>query len=271
MAPGRREPTLTLHGLTPARHYPSLTVMDGLQSEAGGWPSTAGGRGFAQVDVFGEHPGGGNPVAVVIDGEGLDDAGMQAFAAWTNLSETTFLLAPTTPGADYRLRIFTPHRELPFAGHPTLGSAHAWLERGLHGLWIGAGDVLDSQWVDNGPGWVGVLLLNAEAVLAIEPDAAVLAGLEVNVIGAHPDGAPEEFEVRRLRHRQQRHLRRPRHRQPQRQPGPVAHHHRSGPRVLPRPATHPAPQTGVVHVEEVDNDLWVGGATTTLISGTLTL
>jgi len=92
-------------------------VMDELQIRAGGWASSTGGRGFSQVDVFGDQPGRGNPVAVVIEGEGLDDAAMQTFAAWTNLSETTFLLAPTTPGADYRLRIFTPHRELPFAGH----------------------------------------------------------------------------------------------------------------------------------------------------------
>ena len=70
----------------------------------------------------------GNPVAVVHDADGLDDDQMARFARWTNLSETTFLLAPSTPEADYRLRIFTPGGELPFAGHPTLGSAHAWLE-----------------------------------------------------------------------------------------------------------------------------------------------
>ncbi|HWJ08317.1 MAG TPA: PhzF family phenazine biosynthesis protein [Nocardioides sp.] len=85
---------------------------------------------FRQVDVFTTEPLLGNPVAVVHDADGLDDAQMQAFARWTNLSETTFLLAPTDPAADYRLRIFTPSRELPFAGHPTLGSAHAWLEAG---------------------------------------------------------------------------------------------------------------------------------------------
>src|SRR4051795_3531061 len=85
---------------------------------------------FRQVDVFGSGPLTGNPVAVVHDADDLDDAQMQLFAQWTNLSETTFLLAPTTEDADYRLRIFTPGRELPFAGHPTLGSAHAWLEAG---------------------------------------------------------------------------------------------------------------------------------------------
>jgi PhzF family phenazine biosynthesis protein len=87
-------------------------------------------RGFRQVDVFTTEPYRGNPVAVVHDADGIDDATMQRFAAWTNLSETTFLLAPDDPAADYRVRIFTPASELPFAGHPTLGSCHAWLEAG---------------------------------------------------------------------------------------------------------------------------------------------
>jgi PhzF family phenazine biosynthesis protein len=85
---------------------------------------------FRQVDVFASGPLSGNPVAVVHDADGLTDEQMAAFARWTNLSETTFLLRPTVPGADYRLRIWTPGGELPFAGHPTLGSAHAWLEAG---------------------------------------------------------------------------------------------------------------------------------------------
>ncbi len=88
-------------------------------------------RPFLQVDVFARTPLGGNPVAVVLDGSDLDDAQMQAFARWTNLSETTFVLPATEAGADYRLRIFTPEEELPFAGHPTLGSAHAVRETGL--------------------------------------------------------------------------------------------------------------------------------------------
>jgi PhzF family phenazine biosynthesis protein len=82
-------------------------------------------RPFAQVDVFTSDPYRGNPVAVVLDGDGLTTEQMQRFAHWTNLSETTFVLPSET--ADYRLRIFTPDRELPFAGHPTLGSCHAWL------------------------------------------------------------------------------------------------------------------------------------------------
>lgn len=85
---------------------------------------------FRQVDVFSSAPLLGNPVAVVHDADGLSDEEMAAFARWTNLSETTFLLRPTDARADYRLRIFTPATELPFAGHPTLGSAHAWLEAG---------------------------------------------------------------------------------------------------------------------------------------------
>ncbi len=87
-------------------------------------------RPFSQVDVFSAEPYRGNPLAVVVDAEGLDTAVMQQFANWTNLSETTFLLPPTDPAADYRVRIFTGSEEFPFAGHPTLGSAHAWLEAG---------------------------------------------------------------------------------------------------------------------------------------------
>ena len=88
-------------------------------------------RRFMQLDVFADRPLRGNPLAVVIDAEGIDSATMQAFARWTNLSETTFLLPPTTPQADYRVRIFTPRQELPFAGHPSVGSAYAAIEAGL--------------------------------------------------------------------------------------------------------------------------------------------
>jgi PhzF family phenazine biosynthesis protein len=86
---------------------------------------------FMQVDVFTARALAGNPVAVVLDADALDDATMQRLAAWTNLSETTFVLRPTTQSADYRLRIFTPRGELPFAGHPTIGSAHAVLAAGM--------------------------------------------------------------------------------------------------------------------------------------------
>ncbi len=90
-------------------------------------------RRFHQVDVFTDTPYRGNPVAVVLDGQGLSAEEMQRFAHWTNLSETTFVLPPTEPGADYRVRIFTPVAELPFAGHPTLGTCHAWLSTGQPG------------------------------------------------------------------------------------------------------------------------------------------
>ena len=91
-------------------------------------------RPFKQIDVFSNRPGYGNPVAVVLDAQDLSDSDMRRFASWTNLSETTFLLPPTdagrTAGADYRVRIFSPNGELPFAGHPTLGTCHAWLQTG---------------------------------------------------------------------------------------------------------------------------------------------
>ncbi|UKJ62939.1 PhzF family phenazine biosynthesis protein [Cellulosimicrobium cellulans] len=122
-------------------------------------------RPFAQVDVFSEAPTLGNPVAVVLDGEGLTDEQMGAFARWTNLSETTFLLPPTADGAaggaDYRLRIFTPGGELPFAGHPTLGSCHAWLEAGGAPR---AGDVVVQEC------GVGLVTIRREARGAVGPD-----------------------------------------------------------------------------------------------------
>jgi PhzF family phenazine biosynthesis protein len=115
-------------------------------------------RPFRQVDVFSTEALLGNPVAVVHDADDLTVAQMAAFARWTNLSETTFLLTPTDPAADYRVRIFTPGSELPFAGHPTLGSAHAWLEAG--GVPKGAGVVQECG--------VGLVTLRREPRLAFE-------------------------------------------------------------------------------------------------------
>lgn len=88
-------------------------------------------RRYLQLDVFAGHPGDGNPLAVVLDAQGLDDAAMQAIARWTRLPETTFVFPPTQPGASYRIRMFSPRREVPFAGHPSVGTAHAVLEAGL--------------------------------------------------------------------------------------------------------------------------------------------
>lgn len=138
-------------------------------------------RAFAQVDVFTQVALRGNPVAVVLDGEGLDDAAMQAFASWTQLSETTFVLPPSAAararGADYQLRIFTPGGELPFAGHPTLGSCHAWLEHG--------GQPQSAQYIvqECKKGLVtiarqdGRLAFAAPALARTAPEPALLAGV----------------------------------------------------------------------------------------------
>ena len=88
-------------------------------------------RPYVQLDVFADRPGAGNPLAVVLDAQGLDDDAMQAIAHWTRLPETTFVLPPADPDASYRLRIFSPRREVPFAGHPSVGTAHAVLDAGL--------------------------------------------------------------------------------------------------------------------------------------------
>lgn len=199
-------------------------------------------RRFVQVDVFGSRPYLGNPVAVVLDASDLDEEAMRRLARWTNLSETTFILPPTQEGAHYRLRIFTPGGELPFAGHPTLGSAHAWLAACGRGagqesvvqecaaglirvrcsggrlsfsapplvryepvdeteigrlagvLGVERGEIGGAQWVDNGPGWVAVMLGSAEAVLGLRPRPE--DGMRVGVVGAHPPGREAAFEVR---------------------------------------------------------------------------
>jgi len=149
-------------------------------------------RPFKQIDVFSDRPGYGNPVAVVLDADGLSDSDMRRFAAWTNLSETTFVLPPTAPGADYRLRIFTPRAELPFAGHPTIGSAHAVIEAGVvkprGGRLVqecGAGDI--ALRVEGETLWL-------EAPEATETALTDLAGLERG-LGAKPAGRPSIVNV----------------------------------------------------------------------------
>jgi PhzF family phenazine biosynthesis protein len=201
---------------------------------------------FQLVDVFGQSGFSGNPLAVIFEGDGLDTDAMQAIAQWLNLSETTFLCQPTTEDADYRVRIFTLDRELPFAGHPTLGTCHAWLTAGGQSkrgdtvvqecgvglvpirradnrlafaapplirsgavdaailaevaeiLRIAPGAIVDASWIDNGPGWIGILLESADAVLALEPARAHGRRIEIGVIGAHPPGSEAAFEIRAI-------------------------------------------------------------------------
>ena len=199
---------------------------------------------FQLVDVFGEEPFTGNPLAVVTCDQPLKAEHMHRIARWLNLSETTFLLPPDDPQADYRVRIFTLERELPFAGHPTLGTCHAWLEAdgvprsvdsviqecgaGLVSLrrdgdtlafaappMVRSGDVdeaklaeitsilridrnaiVASQWVDNGPGWVAVMLASAERVLALDPARSHGTRIDLGVVGMYPPGTPSAYEVR---------------------------------------------------------------------------
>ena len=135
---------------------------------------------FTQVDVFTDVPLRGNPLAVVHEADGLSDAQMQDFARWTNLSETTFLLRPTESGADYRVRIFTPGGELPFAGHPTLGSCHAWLAQG------GVAQQADEVTQQCGVGLVRIRRDGARLAFAAPPLRAseVEAGLLSKVLSA---------------------------------------------------------------------------------------
>ena len=274
---------------------------------------------FRQVDVFGSGPLTGNPVAVVHGADDLTDEQMAAFARWTNLSETTFLLTPTDPGADYRLRIFTPGGELPFAGHPTLGSAHAWLEAGgapagadlvqecgaglvrirrapadgqgrlsfaappltrsgpvddadlariCSALRIAGSDVVDSAWIDNGPGWVGVLLRDAETVLALDPDWAAFGDLKIGAVGPYA-GGPVAVEVRAFC---------PGYGMPE---DPVTGSLNAGIGQWLAGSTLPASyvasqgtvlqRAGRVHVETVAGEIWVGGDTRTTVAGSVTL
>ncbi|CAN1600251.1 PhzF family phenazine biosynthesis protein [Pseudomonas mediterranea] len=275
---------------------------------------------FKQLDVFSDVPLKGNPLAVVLGADGLSDEQMIAFANWTNLSETTFLLAPQHPEADYRVRIFSTSTELPFAGHPTLGSCHAWLEAGgmpkgreivqecgvglvrirrnehglaflappllksgpldvdllervRSGLRLPAEAIVDAQWVDNGAGWLALMLKDRQQVLALKPDYHQLLDLAVGVIAPwNPDvdGDEVQFEVR----------------------GFIA-----GDGMPEDPATGSlnaglaqwmlgkglAPSSyvvsqgltmgraGRIHVERIAEDVWIGGAVVTCINGSLSL
>ncbi len=287
-------------------------------------------RPFSQVDVFSALALAGNPLAVVHDSVGLDDATMLRLTNWTNLSEATFLQPPTHPDADYAVRIFTPNRELPFAGHPTLGSAHAWLEAGgqpkgefivqecgvglvrirrdgtrlafaapplkrsgpldeadvaliARGLGIERRDIQAHAWCDNGPNWRGVMLASSEAVLALKPDGSILRGLDVGVVGprgkvgvvasrsAGADAAREEpaFEVRAFF--------------PGGQGDTMAEDPVTGSlnAALAQwligaglaPTQYVAAQgtamgrAGRVHVQQVGDDVWIGGDSVTVVRG----
>jgi PhzF family phenazine biosynthesis protein len=284
-------------------------------------------RAFKQVDVFTAVAYKGNPLAVVLDGTGLGTEEMQHFTNWTNLSECTFLLPPVDASADYKVRIFCPGRELPFAGHPTLGTCHAWLEAGgkpkseyivqecgiglvkikrdesrlafaappliksgaldeadvqliARGLGVARGDIVAHAWCDNGPNWRGVMLRSAEQVLALKPDAAVLAGLDigvvgprgkVGVVGAQTESNDTQFEVRAFF------------------PGnngmtedPVTGSLNAAlaqwligagiapPRYVAAQGTALA-RAGRVHVSQEGADIWIGGASVTCVDGKVLL
>lgn len=276
-------------------------------------------RPFAQVDVFAASACRGNPVAVVLDATDLTGESMQLLARWTNLSETTFVLPPSTREADYRVRIFTPGGELPFAGHPTLGTAHAWLEHGgrphragsvvqecavglvdlrrgpaglsfaapplertgpldeadleriTAGLGIRREAVVGHQWVDNGPGWAAIRLGTAAEVLALEPDFSLIPEDKVGVVGFHPEGSERLYETRAF------------------VPGvgvmedPVTGSLNAGiaqwllgeglvPRAYRVSQGGRLGRDGLIEIEASDDDvIWVGGATTSLVRGEISL
>lgn len=275
-------------------------------------------RRFVEVDVFGSRPLLGNPVAVVLDGSGLDDEEMQRLARWTNLSETTFLLPPGDARADYQVRIFTPGCELPFAGHPTLGTAHAWLAGAEGGrrrdtlvqqcpaglvrlrraggrlsfaapplvryepvadetvehlaavLGVGRPEIKAAQWVDNGPGWVAVLLGSAEDVLRVRPPAE--DGLSLGVAGPYPSPSEAAFEVRAFFARDGASFE-----------DPVTGSLNAslaqwffdsgqvdGPYIVSQGTS--IGRAGRVHVErDAEGTIWVGGATATCVEGVVEL
>jgi PhzF family phenazine biosynthesis protein len=271
---------------------------------------------FNQVDVFTDVFLMGNPVAVVHAADDVTSDQMAAMARWTNLSETTFLLTPTDPSADYRLRIFTPTRELPFAGHPTLGSARAWIaaggvahhdgalvqqcEAGLvrlrrranalafaappllrsgavdasdvatiaRALQIRTKDIVEAQWVDNGPGWVAVLLRDADVVLALEVDSAEMGALVIGAVGPYAAGSEADFEIRAF------------------MSGGVEDPVTGSLNASVAqwligeglaPSSYTASQgtrlqrRGRIHVEKLDDDVWIEGDTVLGVTGTIAL
>lgn len=199
---------------------------------------------FLQLDVFATTEYSGNPLAVVLGAEGLDTGRMRAISSWTNLSECTFVLPPTDPGADYRVRIFSGRTELPFAGHPTLGTAAAWLHSGgvprvdgtivqqcgiglvevTHSgdrfafaapqtlregpassedvvraagiLGLSSSDIVEARWVDNGPGWLGILLDGPQTVASLRPVGVADQACSIGVIAPTGPHDADAFVVR---------------------------------------------------------------------------
>jgi PhzF family phenazine biosynthesis protein len=312
-----KQPGTAINDCTASRNFAHAFARRGSDTEIEGCKRLTE-FAFSQVDVFTSQPLRGNPLAVVVGADALTDAQMAALANWTNLSETTFLLRPTNPLADYRVRIFTPYSELPFAGHPTLGSCHVWLTCGgapkgdevvqeckiglvrirrgpgrlsfaapkmlrsgpleadimaqaVKGLGLVTDAVIASSWVDNGPGWLGLLLRSRDEVLAARPDYTVLSGLSVGVVGPWDhtkDGHDAQFEVRAFTGGGYE--------------DPVTGSLNAslaqwliGTGVAP--PNYVASQgtalgrMGRVHVEQDGSEIWIGGAVTTCIAGTLTL
>ena len=271
---------------------------------------------FDQVDVFASGPFTGNPLAVIHDAESLSAAMMQTVTRWTNLSEAAFLLAPTAADADYRVRIFEPKSELPFAGHPTLGACAAWLAAGgkpkrdgvivqeckagiinirqsssgslafeappmiryesvdandlepvLNVLGIDAADVVDSSWIDNGPGWMGLLLSSARRVLGLPAPTGTTDRFNVGVVGLHPASAGAAVELRAFFNDLNGSIRE----------DPVTGSlNASVAQWLLAMGMVDAPYvaaqtTGRVSVEQADGKIWVGGATEMRVSGAIKL
>jgi len=274
-------------------------------------------RRFDMIDVFGSGPVSGNPLAVVHDAEGLSSDEMLSITRWLNLSETTFLVPPTSDQADYALRIFTLRGELPFAGHPTLGTCHAWLQAGgtPRGEQIvqecGAGlvplvkddhlafaapplirsgpvdadqivnvagvlgiettEVVAAEWVDNGPGWIGILLEDHERLLSLQTDATRSTAqnpLDIGVVARHPTASEVDFEVRAFFSDDTGRL--------LEDPVTGSLNASLGQWLIGSgraPARYTAAQgtavgrAGRVQVSSEGSDVWVGGATVTVVSG----
>lgn len=275
-----------------------------------------GHRRFSQVDVFTDTPTLGNPVAVVLDGASLTTDQMQTFTNWTNLSEATFVGPPTNSDADYSVRIFCPGRELPFAGHPTLGTCHAWLAAGgaprgdevvqecgvglvrirrgddgslafaapplrrsgpleksevdalVRGLGLDESDVIDHQWCDNGPGWQALLLSSPEVLHELRLDPAQLGSRDIGLIA--PSNGDVDFEVRALF---------PGNNGITEDPVTGSLNAAIAQWLI---GTGQAPQQytalqgtalgrrGLVQIKSVDDEIWVGGNSVSVIEGTVT-